>query len=615
MPLTARVFETLLYLVEHPGEVLEREDIMDAIWPDAVVEENNLTQNISTLRRVLGERRGSNQFIVTVPGHGYRFVADVRTVQANGADPNGAVREVESPATVPPPPEAGADPVTAAGASSRLRFAIFAGAAILILALGLFLFQRGASKEQGRPRISASEQSIAVLPFANLSGDPANAYFADGIKDEILTRLSKIRSLKVISSTSTQKFKSAPDNVREIAAQLGVANILEGSVQKSGETTRITVQLIHAPTDTHLWAETYDRKAIDMFQVETEVAQRIAAALAANLTGAEQRALAEKPTANVEAHHSYLRGRYFWNKRSVEGYRRAVTEFNRAIDQDPAYAQAYAGLADAYLFLGGNDAAGQKAAVGKGRAALEKALELDDTLPEAHASLALLAFNFDWDWAKADREFKRSLALNPNYATAHQWYGEYLVSMGHANEAIAEIEKAADLDPLSVVICTDVGKVYWLARRYDDAIAQFYKALEMDPDFAVAHGLLALALSVKGEHEAAIAEVRKIKDLESDPMHLAWAGYIYGRAGKEDAAKQARRQLEELAGRIDVSSQWNALVDIGLGEADAAFRSLEKVFQERSMGGAIPLKVNPLFDPLRSDARYAGFLRRANFLP
>ncbi|MEO5754502.1 MAG: winged helix-turn-helix domain-containing protein, partial [Chthoniobacterales bacterium] len=464
VPLTARVFETLLYLVEHSGVVLEREQLMEAVWPDAVVEENNLTQNISTLRRVLGETRGSNQFIATVPGRGYRFVAEVHQAAVNGARPAATTAEDDGPDGATAPPAA-----VSLARSRRYYYGFFAAAALLLLASGLFLVRQNGGGEPRRARPLPSAQSIAVLPFANLSGDPANAYFADGVKDEILTRLSKIGSLKVISGTSTQKFKSAPNNVREIAAQLGVANLLEGSVQRSGDTVRVTVQLIRTESDTHLWAETYDRKIADMFQVETEVAQSIASALAASLTATEERALAQNPTANVEAHHSYLRGRYFWNKRTVDGYRLALTHFKRAIDQDPAYAQAYIGLADAYLFLGGDDAAGQRDAVAKGRAALQRALELDESQAEAHASLGLLALNFDWDWAKAEREFKRALEVNPNYATAHQWYGEFLVSIGRADEGIAEIQKAADLDPLSVVISTDVAKVYMLARRYDEA--------------------------------------------------------------------------------------------------------------------------------------------------
>ena len=267
------------------------------------------------------------------------------------------------------------------------------------------------------------------------------------MKDEILARLSKVAALKVISRTSTEKYKNAPENLREIARELGVAHILEGSVQRSGETVRVTVQLINAQTDTHLWAETYDRQLTDIFRVETEVAQLVATALEANLTGPEKRALEAKPTANVEAHQAFLKGRFFWNKRTVEGYRQAIAHFDEAIRLDPAYAQAYAGLADACLFLVSDNVNGQKEMLARGRAALQKALEIDETLAEAHASLGLNAVNFDWDWAKAEQEFRRAIELNPNYATAYQWYGEFLAGIGRFDEGMQSAQTRPGVGP------------------------------------------------------------------------------------------------------------------------------------------------------------------------
>ena len=454
-----------------------------------------------------------------------------------------------------------------------------------------------------------------MLPFANLSADPDNAYFADGVKDEILARLSKIATLKVISRTSTEKYKHAPGNLREIAQELGVTHILEGSVQSSGENVRVTVQLIHAQNDTHLWAETYDRKLTDVFAVETEVAQHIAHALETTLTGSEQTALRAKPTVSMEAHQAYLRGRYFWNKRTVEGYRRALEFFQSAIENDPAYAEAYAGLADAFLFLVSDNVAEQKEMLAKGRAALQKALELDETLAEAHASIALNAMNFDWDWPKAEREFRRAIELNPNYATAHQWYGEYLANLGRFEDGIREIKRAQELDPLSLIINTDVAKVYMIARRYDAAIAQFKKALEMDPSFDVAHGLLALTYSLKGEHEAAVAEFGKMKDFAENPLYLAWLGNVYGSAGRKDEAEKIAGQLRDLSQRSYVSPICFAMLYAGMGEKEEVFLWFEKVFAERAPWGAISLKGSPLFDGLRDDPRYADLLRRTDFAP
>jgi TolB-like protein/DNA-binding winged helix-turn-helix (wHTH) protein len=593
VPLTPRVFATLRYLVENSGRVLPKDELMGAVWPDCVVEENNLVQNISTLRRAFGDSAGAQRYIVTVPGRGYRFVPEVQTVDERG----------ESSA-----PEL----TSSAGSRGPRGYAVVAVLALLAIAALVWRETRIIAP----PRhvvTSAGEKSIAVLPFENLSGDPENAYFADGVKDEILTRLSKIAALKVISRTSTQKFKSAPENVREIAQQLGVAHLLEGSVQKSGDIVRVTVQLIHAQSDTHLWAETYDRRLTDMFQVESDIAQRVAASLEAALTGSETRSLEARPTVNVAAREAYLKGRYFWNKRTSDGYRRAVEFFERAVALDPGYAQAYAGLADALQFLSAETPPRQSEALARSRAALQRALELDDTLAEAHASRGLVAMNFDWDWNEAEREFRRAIELDPNYATAHQWYGEFLANMGRFEEGIAEMQRARELDPLSIIINSDVAKVYITARRYDEAVEQFKRTLEMDPTFGQAHGLLGVTYSLQGRHEEAIAELRSIAGIERDPLFLSWLGYVYGAAGRETEARAVVDRLLELAKETSVSPVLPTFVYAGLGDNDSAFEWFDRVFDEHAAWGAVPLKASPLYDRLRADPRFASLLSRANF--
>jgi tetratricopeptide (TPR) repeat protein len=352
-----------------------------------------------------------------------------------------------------------------------------------------------------------------------------------------------------------------------------------------------------------------------MFQVETEIAQRIATSLEAKLTGSETRALHAKPTARLEAHEAYLKGRYFWSKRSLDGYKQAVAHFRRAIELDPAYAQAYAGLADGLLYLGGENIPGQKETLEEARAALQKALELDDSLAEAHASRGLTAMNFDWNWLEAEQEFKRSIELDPNYATAHQWYGEFLANMGRTDEGITEIKHARALDPLSITINTDVAKVYMIGRRYDEAIEQYKKTLEMDPEFGVARGLLAITLSLAGKHDEGIAEIRALKHLETNPMYLSWLGYIYGKAGRNEEGAAALTGLEQLARQTYVSPLWLMLIETGLGHNDEAFAWFDKVAAEHASGGAIAIKTNPVFDSLRSDPRFSDVLRRANFTP
>src|SRR6516162_5852634 len=365
----------------------------------------------------------------------------------------------------------------------------------------------------GVPSSSANEKSIAVLPFENLSEDKSNAYFADGIQDEILTRLSKIADLKVISRTSTEKYKSKPDNLREIAKQLGVSNILEGSVQKAADQVRVSVQLINATTDGHLWAEIYDRKLTDIFKVESDIAKTIAETLQAKLTGSEEHAISVKPTADAAAYQLYLKGRFFWGRRTGDNILKAIEYFEEAIRQDPNYALAYAGLAEAWITLPGHASARLRDVKPKAKEAALKSLQIDDTLAEAHTALAQILF-FDLDFAGAIKEFKRAIDLDPNYATAHHWYANGpLLALGRFDEAISEGERAIELDPLSPIINVNQANNYIMAGRYDEAIQQIRKALELDPEFGYAHSNLGLALELKGDLPGAIAEFRRAHQL------------------------------------------------------------------------------------------------------
>jgi len=355
----------------------------------------------------------------------------------------------------------------------------------------------------------APQKSIAVLPFENLSADPGNAYFAEGIQDEILTRLSKIADLKVISRTSTQHYKSAPENLPEIAQQLGVANVLEGSVQKSGDAVRVTVQLIRAFSDSHLWAETYDRKLIDTFGVESDVAQKIASSLEAKLTGLEQRAIAARPTENTEAYQLYLKGRFFWNKRTGQDLKVALDYFQRAVAADPNYAAAYAGVGDTCMLIPLFSAGTPKEYFPKAKAAARRAIALDDTNAEGHAALANLVF-LEMNFTEAEKEFRRAIELNPNYATAHHWYGNSLLaSLGRFDAAIAEGKRSVELDPLSLINNADLGSTLMVARRYDEAIAQLQRTLALDANFYYAHWNLGEVLYYKGDLAGCIRECEK----------------------------------------------------------------------------------------------------------
>ncbi|MBA2622444.1 MAG: winged helix-turn-helix domain-containing protein, partial [Chthoniobacterales bacterium] len=580
VPLTPRVFDTLHVLVEHRGTLLEKDRLMAVVWPDTVVEENNLAQHISTLRRVLGDTPGSHRFIETVPARGYRFVAEVKTATEPAAgeeEPETAPLEVAQASGLPAAlKQTGSSQNVAPPARSWARSSA-AAVALVVVALTAVMWWRSPKTRTGADHVAPPEKNIAVLPFANLSGDPENAWFAEGVKDEILTRLSKVAALKVISGASTQRFKSGTDDIHAIAQQLGVANVLEGSVQRSGDSVRVTVQLINAQSGTHLWAETYDRKIGDMFQVETDVAQRVATALEATLTGAETRALKARLTVNVAAHQAYLKGRYFWNKRIPEGYDKAAEYFREAMAIDPDYAPAYAGLSDAYQLACWN-AALRSELYGKAREAARKAIELDPQLAEPHASLGLLAMNYDWDWATAESEFKQAIALDPNYATAHHWYAEYLIALGRADEALAEIKRARDLDPLSLIINTDTGKLLYYARRYDEAAEQLRETLRMDAGFIEARLWLGLVYATTGRYDEAIAEYDKIPSDQG----TFWVGYIHGIAGQRAEAEKILHELEELDASGRPSREAILWVEIGLGQKDQAFADLEKAYQTRS---------------------------------
>ncbi len=448
------------------------------------------------------------------------------------------------------------------------------------------------------------EKSIAVLPFENLSDEKENAYFADGVQDEILTRLSKIADLKVISRTSTQHYKSAPENLADIAKQLGVAHILEGRVQKSGDVVRVNVQLIKAANDSHLWANTFDRKLTDIFSVESDIAKTIADTLQAKLTGSEEKQMSKKPTENPEAYELYLRGRFFWNKRTSADMKTALGYFEQAASVDPNYAVAYAGMADCYLLLplygGGVPAEMYPKAI----AMAQKAISLDPTLGEPHASLGLVHSLFDFDFAASVREFEEAIRLNSNYAIAHHWFGDStLPALGQFDRANAEAKRALELDPLSLVMITDAGAVYWITGRYQEAVAQFRKALEMDPRNYTAHWQLGQALECIGDLPGAIAEYEKSTQLDDDPLPLGLLAAAKAKARDRPAALAILNRIQEIAKERYVPDYSFALIHLALGQKDEALQWLQSSYakQQPDLNW---IRVDPDLRPLHGDPRF-----------
>jgi TolB-like protein/Tfp pilus assembly protein PilF len=483
-------------------------------------------------------------------------------------------------------------------------YVVVIGGAISIALFFLGRYTVGSKTAVAAPN-DIPNKSIAVLPFDSLSEDKSNAYFAEGVQDEILTRLAKVADLKVISRTSTQRFKSAPSDLRDIAKQLGVMNILEGSVQKANDQVRVNVQLINAMNDAHLWAEIYDRKLTDIFATESDIAKTIAETLQVKLTGSEKTAMSKKPTANSEAYELYLKGRFFWNKRTGADLRKAIDYFNQAIAKDPNYALAYSGLADSYLLLPPYGAAAPKESIPQAKAAVKRALELDDTLAEAHASSGRIVSGFDFDSPKAIAEFERALQLNPNYATAHHWFGAGpLLALGRFDESIVEAKRSIELDPLSMINNADFGNDYYYARRYDEAIAQLRKTIEIEPRFYLAHYYLGQALQMKGQLPEAIAEYRKASELDDDPFALAMLGQAFARSGQRDEANKILTRLSEEAKSRYVAAYGIGMVYLGLGDKNRAMDEVERAYHENDGNDIYNIRIDPLLDDLRGNPRF-----------
>jgi TolB-like protein/Tfp pilus assembly protein PilF len=455
--------------------------------------------------------------------------------------------------------------------------------------------------------------SLAVLPLENLSRDPEQDYFAEGLTEALITTLAKIGNLRVVSRTSAMQYKGVHKAVREIARELGVNSIVEGTVLRSGRRVRITAQLIDAPQETHVWAESYERDMRDVLALQSEMAQAIARQIQIKLTPQEQAHFANVHSVNPEAYEVYLKGRYHWTRRSGEGLGHAVQYFQQAIVKDPTYAAAYSGLADCFCVLGIWGFVPPDEGCGKAKQLALQTLEMDRGVADAHASLAWTNMLYDYDFVAAEREFERSIELNSRYATAHQWFGFYLALMGRCEEGLTELKRAIHLDPLSIIINATLGIVYWCARRYDQQIEQFEKTLELDPHFALAHAGLGYAYMYKSINEPAIAELRKGVQLSQHaPIFLAWLGEAYAAGGDSDDAQKILEQLEQISKKRYVSPYHMARICAALGKKDEALRWLETGYRERA-AWMVALRIEPRFDGLRSDPRFQDLVRRMNF--
>jgi TolB-like protein/DNA-binding winged helix-turn-helix (wHTH) protein/tetratricopeptide (TPR) repeat protein len=587
--------QVLILLIERPGELVPREELRKKLWPnDTFVDfDHGVNIAVNKLRDALGDSPEKPRFIETLPRRGYRFIAPVEEPKTS--------RDGEPPAQVTSSPAG-----HAGSGSTTWRRALLSALLALSLAVVCFSFVRYWRGRNAEKNI----HSLAVLPLENLSGDPNQDYFVDGMTDELTTNLAKIKSLRVISRTSAMKYKGVRTPLAEIARSLHVDAVVEGSVVRSGDKLRITAQLIDAHTDRHLWAEDYNRDLRDVVAVQGEVARRIAQEIRTTLTPEERAQLSTQRQVDPEAYEAYLKGRYFWNKRTEAGIKKAIAYFETSIAKDQNSPLAYDGLADCWHSAGWYGYVSPHEAFPQTKAAAKKALELNPTQGEAHASLAMASMNYDWDWSATEREFRKAIELNPNYASAHHWYADYLSAVGRHEEAIAESKRAVELDPVSPIINAWLGWRYFFARRYDVAIEQYHKTLEMDPTFVPVHLVLGQGYEQKSMPDKAIDELKKAVSLSGgSSVYVSSLAHAYAIAGRRKEARMLLRQLNEQAKHTYVPAFHIAIIHAGLGQKDQALAWLEKGYQERS-AGMVWLKVDPRLDVLRSDPRFQDLLRR-----
>ncbi|MGI9102325.1 MAG: winged helix-turn-helix domain-containing tetratricopeptide repeat protein [Terriglobales bacterium] len=615
LKLQDRPFAILVMLLEHPGEIVTREEMQARLWPEGtfVDFDNNISSAIGKLRAALGDSAAEPRYVETV-GRGYRFAAEVKLIAAP------ATSLPESPAAGPElvtKPQITAAPTAKAHLPGRpwLRVTLLAcllAAAAAIGYLQWLHFQTSSPAVPGR-------MMLAVLPFSNLTGDAAQDYFSDGFTEEMITQLGRLdpAHLGVIARTSVMSYKNGQQHLDRIGRELGVQYVLEGSVRRDSNHVRITAQLVQVNDQTHLFAREYDRELKEVLVLQNEIAQEIADEIQLALSNRKKTEPSPQPSLSPQAYEAYdlyLKGRYFWNKRTAEGFRQAAEFFQQATARDPGYARAYAGLADSYALMSSYYLGPQNELMPKARAAALKALEINDGLAEAHTSLALISENYDWDWPTAEKEYRRAIQLDPNYATAHQWYAEFLAFEGRFNEALAESERARQLDPLSLIIAVDRGAIFYYARDYDRAIAQLGSVLAMSQTMPRTEGVLASAYAEQGRLDDALKVIDHLERTGDLGWGLGHQAHVLFRAGQHARALQTLAKAEQAMRRRHLDpSPMLATMYAGMGEKDEAFVWLQRTFQDHS-SLMTSLKVDPMFDPLRSDPRFQNLLRRVGLV-
>jgi TolB-like protein/DNA-binding winged helix-turn-helix (wHTH) protein/Tfp pilus assembly protein PilF len=599
VPLPPKAFDALVVMVENRGRLLGKDELMRKVWPDTFVEESNLAQHISILRKALRDGEEGFQYIETVPRHGYRFIVEVRELGgvAPGIDALSGSTHIE---------------IEAADSASWWRKTQYHIAAVVVVGLLILVGHIAHQRFALRAQPSGEKVMLAVLPFLNYSGDASQEYFNDGFTEEMITQLGSAdpQHLGVIARTSAMKYKNTGKDMQEIGRELGVDYVLEGSVRRAGDRVRISAQLIQVRDQTHLWAQSYERDERDTLALETVVANALAVQVERTLWSSRPVApLTNVRSANPEAYDLYLKGRYYWNERTQVGFWKGIEFFKQAIEKDPSYAPAYAGLADCYILLGPNDILPAKEVYPLAKGAALKALQFDDALAEAHASLGFVTLLYDWNPAQAEKEFRRAIELDPNYSTAHHWYAYDLAALKRSDEAVAEILRALELDPLSSIINTDVGQILFFAGRTDEAIAQCQKTIALDPQFNQVYWYLGLLYEQKGMFDQAFDAFLKATPGPSDSPQGAATRAAYRASGIKGYWRERLAMLDRQSKKQYISPFTFAVSYAQVGERDRALENLEKAFDER-YPSMVFVPIEPVFASLRSDPRFAGLLHR-----
>jgi DNA-binding winged helix-turn-helix (wHTH) protein/TolB-like protein/Tfp pilus assembly protein PilF len=625
--LTPKALQILSVLVENNGTVVAKEDLMQQVWPNVFVEESNLSVHIFNLRKALGEQVEAGNFIETEPRRGYRFTAPVRTLARDEPE---LVIEKHTVSTVRIEEATETEPSTALPAPAfpalsgtprwlqRKKPAVLIVAFLVVAGLAGTFGGRWLSSSSKGPATTAEVRSMAVLPFKMLNAEADSDYLGLGIADSLITQLGNARRVVVRPTSATRKYSQNDQDPLAAGRELGVETVLEGNIQRDGERLRVTARLLRVADGATLWGGTFSEKFTDIFRVQDSISSHVTNALLIDLTSDEKQLLVKRYTANTEAYLEYLKGRYFWNRRTASDAENAIKHFERAIALDPNYALAYSGLADCYAI---RTALPPTIAIPKAMAAAQKAVDLDHDLAEGHVSLGTIKELYEWDREGAEREYKLAVTLNPNYALAHGIYGLFLTGMGRFEEGASEVRRAEEIDPLSPSIHIYAGWNFYNARLYDRSIAEAQKAIELDPNVSMAYNILARAYAGKKMYAEAIDSGKKASDMSDEklammskehPLSLASLGYAYAVAGQTVEARKILHELQDLAAQTYVSPGHLAVIHAGLGENDLAFAYLEKTYQERDEMQRF-IGVSPIFESLHADPRFAQMLRRVGF--